>query len=182
MTVVCRGIVTRRAMTSIFGMTAIVGATAAVMTMLLSSSAWALNKSATVNVSVSIFAAPPCVINGNNTINVNFGDTILTSNIDGANYMQPVNYTLNCTSAASNALKLSINGNGANFDTTVLKTSNSGLGIKLIRNGQSFPLNTASNFTYPNIRVLQAVPVKQTNATLSTGYFSGTATLVVEYQ
>ncbi|MFJ1231478.1 fimbrial protein [Yersinia proxima] len=174
MAVNCKGIVTRLAM---IGMTAIVGTAT-----LLSSPAWALNKTATVNVSVTIFAAPPCVINGNNTINVNFGDTVLTSDINGTNYMQPVNYTLDCTSAASNALKLSIIGNGANFDTSLLKTSHSALGIKLIRNGLAFPLNTASNFTYPNVPVLQAVPIKQTNATLSTGYFSGTATLVVEYQ
>ncbi|EKN5109352.1 fimbrial protein [Yersinia enterocolitica] len=171
MAVNCRGVVTRLAM---IGVIAIVT--------LLSSPAWALNKTATVNVSVTIFAAPPCVINSNNTINVDFGDTVLTSNIDGVQYMKPVNYTLNCTSAASNALKLSVIGNGANFDTRVLKTSNAALGIKLIGNGQEFPLNTASNFTYPNVPVLQAVPVKQTNTTLSTGYFSGTATLVVEYQ
>ncbi len=180
MTVVGRGIVTRlapMAMMSIIGMTAIV-ATAT----FLSSSAWALNKTAAVNVSVTIFATPPCVINSNNTINVNFGDDLLTSNINGVNYTTPVTYTLNCTSAASNALKLSIKGNGANFDTTVLSTTNSALGIKLIRDGQPLALNASSNFTYPNVPVLQAVPVKQTNATLNTGYFSGTATLVVEYQ
>ncbi|CFR06270.1 fimbrial protein [Yersinia kristensenii] len=185
MTVVFRGIVTRltpMAMMSIIKMTAIAGTATAVMTLLLSSSAWALNKTATVNVSVTIFAAPPCEINSNNTINVNFGDTVLTSNIDGVNYIKPVNYTLNCTAAADNALKISINGNGATFDTNLLKTSNSGLGIKLIRDGQQLALNTTSNFTYPNVPVLQAVPIKQTNATLSTGYFSGTATLVVEYQ
>ena len=182
MTVVCRGIVTRRAMASIFGMTAIVGATAAVMTMLLSSSAWALNKSATVNVSVTIFAAPPCVINSNSTITVNFGDDLLTTGINGTNYMQPVNYTLNCTAAASNSLKMSIKGNGTVPDANVLSTSNTGLGIKLMNNGQPLALNSTFNFTYPNAPVLQAVPVKQTSAALSTGYFSATATMVVEYQ
>ncbi|AYD43038.1 exported pilin protein [Yersinia kristensenii] len=185
MTVVFRGIVTRltpMAMMPIIKMTAIVGAVTAVMTLLLSGSAWALTKTATVNVSVTIFAAPPCEINSNNTINVSFGDSVLTSNIDGVNYKQPVNYTLNCTAAASNALKISIKGNGATFDTSLLKTSNSGLGIKLMRDGQPLALNATSNFTYPNVPALQAVLIKQTNATLSTGYFSGTATLVVEYQ
>lgn len=67
MAVNCRGVVTRPAM---IGVTAIVT--------FLISPAWALNKTATVNVSVTIFAAPPCVINGNNTINVDFGDTVLT--------------------------------------------------------------------------------------------------------
>ncbi|OVZ92609.1 exotoxin [Yersinia frederiksenii] len=180
MAVVCKGLVTRLApmvIKAMIGMTAIVGTTT-----LFSSPVWALNKTATVNVSVSIFAAPPCVINSNNTINVNFGDDLLTSNIDGVNYMKPVTYTLNCTAAAKNALKMSIKGNGANFDTTLLKTSNTSLGIKLMRSGLVLPLNDEFNFTYPTVPVLQAVPVKQTNATLSTGYFSGTATLVVEYQ
>ncbi|CNH21960.1 exported pilin protein [Yersinia massiliensis] len=152
------------------------------VTTLLSSSAWALNKVAAVNVSVTIFAAPPCEINSNNTINVNFGDDLLTSNINGVNYKKQVNYTLNCNSAASNALKMSIIGNGATFDTSKLRTSNSQLGIQLIRNGQPLTLNSTFNFTYPTLPVLEAVLVKQNNSTLSTGYFSGTATLVVEYQ
>ncbi|CNK52624.1 exported pilin protein [Yersinia frederiksenii] len=180
MAVVCKGIVTRltpMVMKAMIGMTAIVATTT-----LFSSPVWAINKTATVTVSVNIFAAPPCVINSNNNINVDFGDDLLTSNIDGIQYMKPVTYTLDCTAAATNALKMSIKGNGASFDTAVLRTSNANLGIKLMRSGQELPLNSEFNFTYPAVPVLQAVPVKQINSTLSTGYFSGTATLVVEYQ
>lgn len=125
---------------------------------------------------------PPCVINNSGTITVDFGDDILTSRVDGAQYIKPVTYTLNCTGAVSNALKMTIKGDGAGFDTTVLKTSNSSLGIKLVRNSQLLTLNSPFTFSYPTIPVLQAVPVKQTGATLSTGYFYGTATMVVEYQ
>jgi type 1 fimbria pilin len=175
---VCRSIVTRLTLMVMARMMTII----AVMTTLLSSSAWALNKTAMVNVSVDIFAAPPCVINSNSTINVNFGNDLLTSHIDGVQYMRPVAYTLNCIAAASNSLKMSIKGDGAVPDTSVLQTSNLGLGIKLMRDGQPLALNTAFNFTYPNVPVLQAVPVKQTSTALSTGYFSATATMVVEYQ
>lgn len=180
MTVIGRGIVTQltpMAMMTMIGMTAIVG-----VATLFSSPALALNKASTVTVSVNIFAAPPCVINSNNTINVDFGDDLLASRIDGVQYMKPVSYTLDCTAAASNALKMSITGNGAVFDTNVLRTTNTDLGVQLMRNGQPLTLNSAFNFTYPSAPVLQAVLVKKTNATLSTGYFSGTATLVVEYQ
>ncbi|CNH14407.1 exported pilin protein [Yersinia aldovae] len=149
---------------------------------LSSTTAWALNKTATVNVSVTIFAAPPCVINSNSTINVNFGNDILTSRIDGTQYMQPVNYTLDCTTAASNSLKMSIQGNTATFGNGILRTSTPGLGVQLIRNGQPLALNTSLNFTYPTIPVLQAVPVKQTNTTLATGDFTASATMLVEYQ
>lgn len=145
-------------------------------------SAWALNKSAIVNVSVTIFASPPCVINSNNIINVNFGDGILTSQIDGTKYMQPVDYTLDCIAAAHNNLKMSIRGNAASFGNGILSTGITGLGIQLMQGGQPLALNTAFNFTHPTKPVLQAVPVKQANATLTTGNFTASATLVVEYQ
>ncbi|QHB31511.1 fimbrial protein [Yersinia canariae] len=125
---------------------------------------------------------PPCVINNTGTILVGFGDDVLTSRVDGTQYMQPVTYTLNCTGAVSNALKMTIKGNGAGFDTSVLSTNNSALGIKLLRNEQALGLNTAFTFSYPTIPVLKAVPVKQPGATLSAGAFYGTATMVVEYQ
>ncbi|CNI01085.1 fimbrial protein [Yersinia pekkanenii] len=177
MTVVCRGIVTR-----LTPMVMVVMITIVAMTTLLSRSAWAMTKTATVNVSVSILAAPPCEINSNNTINVDFGDDLLTSRIDGANYMHPVNYTLSCTAVTSNSLKMSIQGSGAALDSRVLATSNQGLGIQLIRNGQPLALNNVFNFTYPDVPVIQAVPVKQTTGALDTGYFSAAATMVVEYQ
>ncbi|CNK15690.1 exported pilin protein [Yersinia mollaretii] len=158
-------------------MMAFIGATT-----LFSSSAWALNKVAAVNVTVNIFAAPPCVINSNSMITVDFGDDLLTSRIDGVNYMKPVNYSLNCTAAASNAMKMSIKGDGATLDASYLRTSNTGLGIKLMNSGQPFALNTALNFTYPAVPVLQAVPIKQTSAALATGLFTAAATMVVEYQ
>lgn len=125
---------------------------------------------------------PPCVINNTGTITVDFGDDVLTSRVDGTQYMKPVTYTLNCTGAVSNALKMTIKGNGANFEPSVLSTNNSALGIKLMRNDQALALNTAFTFSYPTVPVLKAVPVKQPGATLSTGVFYGTATMVVEYQ
>ncbi|MBW5816922.1 fimbrial protein [Yersinia kristensenii] len=125
---------------------------------------------------------PPCVINNTGTITVDFGNEVMTSRVDGAQYIQPVTYTLSCTGAISNALKMTIKGNGAGFDGNVLKTNNSDLGIKLVRNDQALALNTAFTFSYPTIPVLKAVPVKKAGSTLNAGDFYGTATMVVEYQ
>lgn len=49
--------------------------------------------------------------------------------------MKLVNYMLNCILVVFNVLKLSIIGNGVNFDICVLKMSYLDLGIKLICNG-----------------------------------------------
>ncbi|CNH21924.1 exported pilin protein [Yersinia massiliensis] len=126
--------------------------------------------------------SPPCVINNSGTILVNFGNDVLTSRVDGTQYMQTVTYVLNCNAAVNNALKMTIKGNGAGFDNNVLSTNNSSLGIKLLRDDQALPLNSTFNFSYPTIPVLKAVPVKATGTTLSPGAFYGTATMVVEYQ
>lgn len=125
---------------------------------------------------------PPCVINNSGTIVVNFGDDVLTSRVDGTLYMQPVIYTLKCSGAVDNALKMMIKGNEASFNSSILSTSNLSLGIKLLRDDQILPINRSFNFSYPMIPVLSAVPVKQTGSALSAGQFSGTATMVVEYQ
>lgn len=62
-----------------------------------------------VNVRVTVLS-PPCVINGGQPIEVNFGDEVMTTRIDGSNYRRPVNYTLTCNGQSSNALKLQVQG------------------------------------------------------------------------
>lgn len=45
-----------------------------------------------------IVAPPPCVINSGGTLNVPFGNDLLTSRIDGVNYRREVPYTVTCDS------------------------------------------------------------------------------------
>ncbi|MDU7767913.1 MAG: fimbrial protein [Serratia marcescens] len=80
-----------------------------------------------VNVRVTVLS-PPCVINGGQPIEVNFGDEVMTTRIDGSNYRRPVNYTLTCNGQSSNALKLQVQGAAAGFDGQLLRTSQDGLG------------------------------------------------------
>ncbi|MGY3307068.1 type 1 fimbria pilin [Pantoea ananatis] len=134
----------------------------------------------TVTVKVTVVAPPPCVINDDRPVEVEFGD-VMTTRVDGSNYRRPVNYTLSCTST-SNAMKLQVKGNGAAFDVTVLQTNKAGLGIKLLQGDSKLAINSWLNFTYPNKPELWAVPVKQAGATLTGGEFSAGATMAVDYQ
>lgn len=136
---------------------------------------------AKVTLKVTVVAAPACIINDNKVIAVEFGD-VVTSRVDGSNYLTLVNYTLSCTANSPNAMKLQITGIGASFDDTVLWTTKDGLGVKLLQGSKKLPINTWLNFTYPTPPVLLAVPVKQPGATLTGGEFGTGATMKVDYQ
>ena len=151
-----------------------------------SSLLWAVSQGVQAETSLTIraviIAPPPCVINSGSTLNVPFGNDLLTSRVDGINYRRGVPYTVTCDSPFSNALTLALRGTGAAFDSRVLGTRKPDLGVKLFVNGADWPLNTAVNFTYPIFPVVQEVPVKRAGSTLTGGAFDATATLVVDYQ
>lgn len=135
-----------------------------------------------VTVRVVVFVAPSCVINNNQPITVDFTDAVMTTRVDGNNYLQPVKYTLACSNQLSNKMKIQIKGVDAEFANGALQTSNENLGIALSSGVTPLPVNGWINFTYPNLPVLQAVPVKRPGASLVGGIFSASATMVVEYQ
>lgn len=136
----------------------------------------------TVMVRVTIFAPPPCIINNNNPIEVEF-DEIMTTRIDGEQYIRPVNYVLDCTTAVTDTLKVRIQGIEAAFgDGRLLATDTNGLAIRFIRLGHEMPVNSWVNFTYPNTPKVWAVPVKEAGVMLTEGEFSSSATLQVAYQ
>ncbi|EPL9180882.1 fimbrial protein [Serratia marcescens] len=139
------------------------------------------SNSAIVTVKVTVIAPPPCTINDDRPIEVDFGD-VMTTRVDGKNYRLPVNYTLSCTDSSSNAMKLQVEGVGASFDGTVLRTNKIGLGIALQRGDGKQSINSWMNFTYPNKPELWAIPVKQSGTTLAGGEFSSGATMKVAYQ
>ena len=136
----------------------------------------------TITVKLTIVAPPPCVINHNSPIEVDFGNDVLTTRVDGSYKKMPLSYTVECTGAPSNAMKLQVLGNGADFDTDVLRTNQNGLGVALLRNGKVQPINRWLNFTYPNLPQFEVVPVKQAGVSLSGGAFSAGATMKVDYQ
>ncbi|CAI2526430.1 fimbrial protein [Serratia ficaria] len=134
-----------------------------------------------VNVSVTVLELPSCVINGNRTIEVDFGD-ILTVSVDGSNYMKNVDYTLECSSIKSNAMRMMLRGNSTVFDASALQTNVSDFGVALRADGQPLRVNSWLKFTYPDKPLLQAVPVKRAGKKLPGGAFTAGATLLVAYQ
>ncbi|AKG68832.1 exotoxin [Serratia fonticola] len=157
-------------------------ALAATALVLLGQQAQAANT--TVKVTVTIAAPPPCEINGNNLIEVKFGNDVMTTRIDGSYKKQLVPYSIECKNAQPNEpMKIQIEGNqAAGFNSHVLRTEKDGLGVALLRNDNPQPLNTWVTFTYPNKPKFEVVPVKRSGVTLKGGMFSAGATMKVEYQ
>lgn len=135
----------------------------------------------TVTVKVTVLVPPPCTINDDRPIEVEFGD-VMTTRVDGNNYRMPVNYSLICTGGSSNAIKIQVQGSGASFDSTVLQTNRAGLGIELQRGNNKLAVNSWLNFNYPDKPELWAVPVKQNSVALTGGEFTAGATMKVAYQ
>lgn len=133
-----------------------------------------------LTVKVTVTSPPPCIINNNQQIVVEFNE-VMTTQVYVNNYRRPVNYTLSCTGLSSNALKLQIVGT-AGFNSQVLKTDKAGLGIALLQGENRVAVNGFLNFTYPNAPKLEAALVKQSGATLVGGRFNASATLKVIYQ
>ncbi|AIN19851.1 fimbrial family protein [Yersinia rochesterensis] len=126
----------------------------------------------------------PCVINGGKIIDVPFGENLGVNKIDGINYTQAVPYSIICETVGS-SLELGItvvSASVATFDPAAIQTNVRDLGVRILKNGVSFPLNTRVAYDKNNPPVLKAVPIKATGATLSEGSFEATATLLVDYQ
>ncbi|MEG2734527.1 MAG: fimbrial protein [Hafnia sp.] len=133
-----------------------------------------------ITVKVTVVASPPCVINGNRPIEVEFGD-VMTTQVDGYNYKMPIEYTLSCSGTLPYALTLQLKGTGSEFDATVLMTDKAGLGIKLLQGSEQVAVNSTLVFIYGHNPLLWAVPVKKGGATLTGGEFRAGAIMGVNY-
>lgn len=143
----------------------------------------AMAKTATATVTVKItLTAPPCEVNNNNLIEVDFGNDVMTTRVDGEYKKRPIVYSVQCQGNVSGAARIRIDGNGATFDAGVLKTNKTDFGIALLNDGKRLPINSWLNFNYPTLPKLEAVPVKRSGAKLSGGAFSAGATMKVEYR
>ncbi|ELV2797979.1 fimbrial protein [Enterobacter ludwigii] len=135
-----------------------------------------------INFSGTLVNAPNCTINGNNTVDVDFGDNIITRQVDGQNFRQPIVYDLNCSSIAVNGMKVSVRGNPATFGSGLIDAGKTGLAIQLWEGTNKISNGVAVSFTWPAKPELYATPVAQDNTTLTAGHFSSTASLVLSYE
>lgn len=136
----------------------------------------------TLTVKVTVLAAPSCVVNGGDPIEVKFSDEVITTRVNGYNYMQLIPTNVECKDLSNNNLRLKVQGTPAYFGRNVLATEQDELGIALLSDGRPLGINHYIQFTYPKFPVLHAVPVKSIGSALNTGKFSAAATLMLEYQ
>ncbi|MBH2664930.1 hypothetical protein BMF90_05840 [Serratia sp. OLHL2] len=151
---------------------------------MLALSAMSINVRADTDIyfSGTVTAPMPCTINGKQKIETNFGNDMITTQVDGIRYLRTVNYNLACNNQSSNALRLKVQGNAASFNQYALQTNMNDLGIELRAGNKPLAINTWFNFNYSDKPILQAVPVKRANSNLPAGSFSVNATLLVDYQ
>ncbi|WP_213793643.1 fimbrial protein [Klebsiella aerogenes] len=159
--------------------------TAVLSTALLCASGCCLAATVTVQ---GIVVQPACTINSGTTIEVPFGDEVLTTRIDGKEYdKQLVDYTVECDGdmSAGGALQLSISGTNASFGSGLLQTSVTGLGVQFLNGSSALALNTGLakfDFNSGSQPVIYAVLARDPSVTLPAGAFSATAMMSVDYQ
>ncbi|MEN4700031.1 fimbrial protein [Pantoea agglomerans] len=127
---------------------------------------------------------PPCAVNGDQPVYVDFGKNVGVNKVDGVNYIQPVNYNLTCGADSSQegmSLVLSTTDK-TSYDEAAINTSITGLGIRLMYDGKPVVFGDAVPVSMEERPLLQAVPVKAPGAKLDSGSFTATATLQVIYQ
>lgn len=128
--------------------------------------------------------APPCTISSGNTIEVAFGNDLGINKIDGANYKQPVNYTVDCEAgyAANNLAIVVETGAPTAFDSSAIVTTKTGLGIRILIDGQPVTFSGRVAVTNPaSPPKIEAVPVQDQGVTLTEGAFDATMTLRADY-
>lgn len=131
----------------------------------------------------TIIEPPPCKINDDQPIDVNFGEDLGVSKINGDNYRQTIDYVIKCaTNDSAYKLTLTVSGDVMSKDNTAIQSSKSGLGIRILQNNQRVRIGSTwvIDMAYPP--VLEAVPVADPAIKLSEGSFLATASLVAEYQ
>jgi type 1 fimbria pilin len=127
---------------------------------------------------------PPCVVSSGSTIDVAFGENLGVNKIDGTHYTQTVPYSVICD-GVTGGLELGltiVSGSVTPFDPAAIQSNIQNLGIRILKDGVPFALNTRIPYDNSNPPTLQAVPVKATGTTLSEGAFESAATLLVDYQ
>lgn len=136
-----------------------------------------------VAITGTIIIPPPCVIQNDQVIEVDFGSRVGVNKVDGVNYLQDINYTLVCDAVdSSRTLSMTISGSFIDFENTALQTNMANLGIRLLKDGVPLNINNAFTFDYSNPPHLQAVPVKRSGSQLTVGDFEASATMLITYQ
>ncbi|WP_375056775.1 fimbrial protein [Zobellella sp. DQSA1] len=131
----------------------------------------------------TLIEPPPCTIDDGGTIEVDFGERVGISKVDGERYRQSVPYRIRCEGDATGwEMTLTLSATATAFDAAAVQANVADLGIRLLLGGQPFTLNRPVPVDPEAPPALEAVPVQQPGATLAEGTFAATATLQADYQ
>lgn len=156
--------------------------TALVLVCLLTEAAMADDDITTVHISGTLVDTPECTVNDNNLVDVNFGDDVITRQVDGLNFKTRIPFDLVCDNLASKGLRVAITGTPAAFGSGLIDAGKNGLAIQLWNGGTKVANAEQVRFTYPDTPELWATPVALDNSTLTAGTFSSAASLVLSFQ
>ena len=131
----------------------------------------------------TLIEPPPCTINNDGQVDVDFGSRVGVKKVDGVNYLQVMNYRIKCDpSVSARDMTLEIIGTPADYDAAAVSSNVTDLAIQIKQNGVPFELNKPIPISLTTPPILSAVPVKRVGATLVEGPFEATATLRAVYQ
>lgn len=134
-----------------------------------------------------LIAPPQCTVSDKDApIRVSFGNVLLRK-IDGEHYRQPIPYQIKCPGlVAQNSIwkmRLTFKGLAADFNPALLRTSVSGLAIKLFLGERELELNQPRQISLDSLQkppAFEAVPVKKVGAQLALSQFNASGLLLVE--
>ncbi|MGC5701954.1 fimbrial protein [Pseudomonas sp. NFXW11] len=131
-----------------------------------------------VIVSFEVFAPPNCTVTVLQGGSINFAE-VKVDDVNGRDNAKKIPYRVSCLNPSKvSALKLKFSGISG-FNTEVLRTNMSNLGLRFRVDGTAQPLNKefqVNYFAQPN---LMAVLDKKPGATLQAGAFTASAVLVI---
>ena len=131
----------------------------------------------------TLIEPPPCTINNDGQVDVDFGSRVGAKKVDGVNYLQVINYQIKCDpSVSTRDMTLEIIGAPADYDAAAVTSNVTDLAIQIKQNDVPFELNKPIPIRLNSPPILSAVPVKRVGATLIEGPFEATATLRAVYQ
>ncbi|EPL3976025.1 fimbrial protein [Serratia ureilytica] len=123
-----------------------------------------------------------CVINNNKTIDVDFGSNVGVGKVDGVNYRENINYSLDCLPGGSTSgLGIVVSGVSIAYDESAITTSVTDLGIKFLINDKPLAINKRIDINASNPPKIDVVLVKRPGSLLKTGAFNASATLLAMY-
>ncbi len=136
-----------------------------------------------INFKGKLIEPPNCNINNGEQIDVDFGNKINPSKVNGINYRVPINYQISCDDTSiSLDMVLVFSGEISTFDGEAFQTSKNGLGIRVYQNDEIFIPNSAVIINPGNPPKLEAAPIKKEGTILTEGPFEGWANLEIHFQ